>query len=174
MAKFSELQQASAYFTLISLIDPANWRRREHRCHKCKNYGSTVNCSYTGLGLGLRFRVRYIRITRLYKTYCELFLCGTEILGPLCANSGIVTESGIRLIDCRLPTINDTKISLKNGNCLNRIGLMKKSTPQKHVDGSKLGGPKQENIQRRSPRSQLETAGQLLYVAMKDWHCVPI
>ena len=50
----------------------------------------TVNCSYTGLGLGLRFRVsgmqeiRYIRITRLCtKTYWELFLRGTGILGPV-------------------------------------------------------------------------------------------
>ena len=57
----------------------------------------TVNCSYTGLGLGGTeiSKVRYIRnpvyirITGLYKTYCELFLRGTEILGPVCANSGI-------------------------------------------------------------------------------------
>ena len=34
-------------------------------------YSHSVNCSYTGLGLGLRFRVRYIR---MYKTYCEVFL----------------------------------------------------------------------------------------------------
>ena len=57
----------------------------------------------TGVG-PLRFRVRYIRNpvypnTRLYKTYCELFQGDLEILGPVCANSGIA-ESGIRLIDC--------------------------------------------------------------------------
>ena len=48
--------------------------------------------------LGIQ-EIRYIRITRLYKTYCELFPRGTEILGPVCANSGIA-ESGIRVIDC--------------------------------------------------------------------------
>ena len=35
----------------------------------------------------------------MQKTYCELFLRWTEILGPVYANSGIA-ESGIRLIDC--------------------------------------------------------------------------
>ena len=40
----------------------------------------------------------------VYKTYCELFLRGTEILGPVCANSGM-TESGIRAIDCMLCTV---------------------------------------------------------------------
>ena len=48
--------------------------------------------------LGLRFRVRYIRISDCTKDTVSCF-CGTEILGPVCANSG-TTESGIRVIDC--------------------------------------------------------------------------
>ena len=55
-------------------------------------------------GLGLRFRVRYIRnpvhirIPDCTKHTVSCF-CGTEIFGPVCANSGIA-ESGIRAIDC--------------------------------------------------------------------------
>ena len=43
----------------------------------------TFNCSYTGLGLGLKFRHPVDPNTRLCgtETYCELFLRGTEILG---------------------------------------------------------------------------------------------
>ena len=70
----------------------------------------TVNCSYTGLQLGQRFRVRYTR-NPVYPNeiryipipdctkYTVSCFCGTEILGPVCGNSGI-TESGIRMIDC--------------------------------------------------------------------------
>ena len=44
--------------------------------------------------LGLRFRVRYIRIPECTKHTVSCFF-----LGPVCANSGI-TESRIRVIDC--------------------------------------------------------------------------
>ena len=56
--------------------------------------GSTLNYYYTGLGLGLRFRVRYIKNpvypnTKDCTKHTVNCFCGTEILGPVCANSGI-------------------------------------------------------------------------------------
>ena len=76
---------------------------------KCQHFYK--KCIYNQLllyrtGVGTKIAsIRYTRNpvypnTRLYKTYCELFLRGAEILGPVCANSGIITESGIRVIDC--------------------------------------------------------------------------
>ena len=69
---------------------------------------NAVNCSHTGLGLGVGtkiLRIRYIRNpvypnTRLCTKHTVSCFCGTEILGPVCANYGIITESGIRAIDC--------------------------------------------------------------------------
>ena len=85
----------SNFFRTPRWAMPSQAKRRQCSRHKrifvaSSAMKSLVNCSYTGLGLGLRFRVRYTRNpvypnTRLYKTYCELFLRGTEILGPVCA-----------------------------------------------------------------------------------------
>ena len=58
----------------------------------------TVNCSYTGLA-GTTILSPIYPNTRLYKTYCEPFLRDSDILGPVCANSGIA-KSDIRVIDC--------------------------------------------------------------------------
>ena len=59
----------------------------------------TVSCSYTGLGLGLRFWIRYIRIPDCVQNVLWLLLQDWNSRSPVCANSGI-TESGIRLIYC--------------------------------------------------------------------------
>ena len=95
-----------------SRLEQEEWNHKICKLVKICVFPTSVQCLSHNIQLialvpdclGPRFRVRYIRNpvypnTRLYKTHCELFLCGTEILGLMCANSGIA-ESGIRLIDC--------------------------------------------------------------------------
>ena len=65
---------------------------------------TTVNCSYTGLGLGLRFRVRFRYIRNpIYQTVQNILWAVSardwNSRSGMCANSGI-TESGIKAVDC--------------------------------------------------------------------------
>ena len=86
------------------------WRRRSFSPRSCSmermvgfavcKFWYTVNCSYTGLGLALRLWVRVYKKSGIseYRTVQNILWAVSaqdfEILGPVCANSGI-TESVI-------------------------------------------------------------------------------